>query len=43
MFGIGLPELVLTANVGCQTHLASGAGVPVRHWIVDLDERLARA
>jgi glycolate oxidase iron-sulfur subunit len=39
----GLPELVLTANVGCQTHLASGASVPVRHWIVDLDERLARA
>jgi len=38
----GLPELVLTANVGCQTHLAAGAAVPVRHWIVDLDERLAR-
>jgi glycolate oxidase iron-sulfur subunit len=39
----GLPELILTANVGCQTHLATGAAVPVRHWIVDLDERLARA
>jgi len=38
----GLPELVLTANVGCQSHLAAGASVPVRHWIVDLDERLAR-
>jgi glycolate oxidase iron-sulfur subunit len=37
----GLPELVLTANVGCQTHLASGATVPVRHWIVAVDERLA--
>jgi len=34
------PELVLTANVGCQTHIASGATVPVRHWVVDLDERL---
>jgi glycolate oxidase iron-sulfur subunit len=38
----GLPELILTANVGCQTHLAGGANVPVRHWIVDLDGRLAQ-
>jgi glycolate oxidase iron-sulfur subunit len=37
----GLPEAVLTSNVGCQTHLASGATVPVRHWIVDLEARLA--
>jgi glycolate oxidase iron-sulfur subunit len=37
----GLPEAVLTANVGCQTHLATAASVPVRHWIVDLDARLA--
>jgi glycolate oxidase iron-sulfur subunit len=36
------PEAVLTANVGCQTHLATGASVPVRHWIVDLDSRLTR-
>jgi glycolate oxidase iron-sulfur subunit len=35
------PELILTANMGCETHLATIAGVPVRHWIVDLDERLA--
>ena len=34
------PELILTANMGCETHLATVAGVPVRHWIVDLDERL---
>ncbi len=27
------PEVIATANVGCQTHLASGAGVPVVHWI----------
>jgi glycolate oxidase iron-sulfur subunit len=38
----GLPALILTANVGCQTHLASGANVPVTHWVVDLDERLGR-
>ncbi len=39
----GAPELILTANVGCQTHLASGARLPVKHWIVDLDERLRAA
>jgi glycolate oxidase iron-sulfur subunit len=37
----GLPEAVLTSHFGCQTHLASGATVPVRHWIVDLEARLA--
>ncbi len=39
----GMPDLILTANVGCQTHLAGSAAVPVKHWIVELDERLARA
>ena len=34
------PELVVTANVGCQTHLQGGADLPVRHWIEILDERL---
>lgn len=27
------PELIATANIGCQTHLAAGAEVPVVHWI----------
>ncbi|HMB74661.1 MAG TPA: glycolate oxidase subunit GlcF, partial [Gammaproteobacteria bacterium] len=27
------PDLIVTANVGCQLHLASGTPVPVRHWI----------
>jgi glycolate oxidase iron-sulfur subunit len=35
------PALILTANVGCETHIATGAGVPVKHWVVDLDERLS--
>jgi glycolate oxidase iron-sulfur subunit len=35
------PEEILTANIGCQMHLAAGAGLPVRHWIVALDERLS--
>ncbi len=36
----GMPEAILTANVGCQAHLATGASIPVRHWIVDLEARL---
>jgi len=31
------PEVIATANIGCQTHLASGANVPVVHWITLLD------
>jgi glycolate oxidase iron-sulfur subunit len=27
------PELIVTANVGCQLHLQTDAGVPVKHWI----------
>ncbi len=27
------PELIATANVGCQLHLASATPTPVRHWI----------
>jgi glycolate oxidase iron-sulfur subunit len=35
------PALIVTANVGCQMHLASQASVPVKHWIELLDETLA--
>ncbi|MDH3640903.1 MAG: glycolate oxidase subunit GlcF [Gammaproteobacteria bacterium] len=27
------PDVIATANVGCQTHLASASAVPVRHWL----------
>jgi glycolate oxidase iron-sulfur subunit len=37
----GMPDLIATANIGCLVHLASGSQVPVRHWIVALDARLA--
>jgi glycolate oxidase iron-sulfur subunit len=37
------PEAILSANIGCITHLASGTERPVRHWIEWLDERLAAA
>jgi glycolate oxidase iron-sulfur subunit len=31
------PDIIATANIGCQLHLASKAGVPVKHWIELLD------
>ncbi|OGA13929.1 MAG: glycolate oxidase iron-sulfur subunit [Betaproteobacteria bacterium RIFCSPLOWO2_12_FULL_63_13] len=38
--GSGMPEMILSSNIGCQSHLADGAQVRVTHWIVALDERL---
>ncbi len=32
------PELIVTANIGCQLHLQSQTDVPVKHWIELLDE-----
>ena len=29
----GQPRVIVTANVGCQMHLASQSELPVRHWI----------
>jgi glycolate oxidase iron-sulfur subunit len=34
----GNPATIVTANIGCLTHLAAGTEVPVRHWIELLDE-----
>jgi glycolate oxidase iron-sulfur subunit len=34
------PNVIATANIGCQTHLESGTRIPVRHWIELLDSRL---
>jgi glycolate oxidase iron-sulfur subunit len=31
--GHGQPQLIVTSNVGCQTHLQTGSTVPVVHWI----------
>jgi len=39
----GHPAIIATANIGCLTHLAAGSGIPVKHWIELLDERLGRA
>lgn len=32
------PELILTANIGCQTHLGGAGRTPVRHWIEWIDK-----
>ena len=37
------PDVILSANIGCITHLASGTERPVKHWIEWLDERLSAA
>lgn len=37
----GRPELIVTSNVGCQSHLASAGRTPVRHWIELVDQSLA--
>ncbi|MEB0227075.1 glycolate oxidase subunit GlcF [Pseudomonas sp. 10S4] len=36
----GRPELIVTANIGCQSHLASAGRTPVRHWIELVDQSL---
>ena len=35
------PEVIVSANIGCQTHLQSGTETPVSHWIELLDQALA--
>jgi glycolate oxidase iron-sulfur subunit len=34
------PAAIVSANIGCITHLQSGTGTPVRHWVEVLDEAL---
>jgi glycolate oxidase iron-sulfur subunit len=35
------PEVIVSANIGCITHLQSGTDTPVRHWVEVLDAALA--
>jgi glycolate oxidase iron-sulfur subunit len=35
------PSAILSANIGCITHLQSGTAVPVRHWVEVVDATLA--
>jgi glycolate oxidase iron-sulfur subunit len=34
----GMPEIIATANIGCQLHLEAGTNTPVVHWLELLDE-----
>ena len=34
------PQAIVSANIGCITHLQSGTGTPVRHWVELLDQCL---
>jgi len=36
----GTPSAILTANVGCQTHLQGATALPVLHWVEALDDFL---
>jgi glycolate oxidase iron-sulfur subunit len=37
----GKPDVLVTANIGCLTHIQSGTTLAVRHWADLLEERLA--
>ena len=34
------PQAIISANIGCITHLQSGTATPVRHWVEVLDAAL---
>jgi glycolate oxidase iron-sulfur subunit len=35
------PDMIVSGNIGCLTHLQSGTATPVRHWIELVDQALA--
>ncbi|KAF0254590.1 glycolate oxidase subunit GlcF [Pseudomonas putida] len=37
----GMPDVIVTANIGCQTHLDGANRTLVRHWIEIVDEAMA--
>jgi glycolate oxidase iron-sulfur subunit len=37
------PQAIISANIGCITHLQSGTATPVRHWVEVLDAALPPA
>lgn len=39
----GRPDVIVSANIGCQTHLDGAGRTPVRHWIELVDEALAKS
>jgi len=39
----GAPQAIVSANIGCITHLQAGTALPVRHWVELVDAALASA
>ena len=37
----GSPQAIVSANIGCLSHLQSGTALPLEHWVVALERRLA--
>ena len=37
------PDLIVSANIGCISHLAAASKTPVRHWVELLDDMLSDA
>ncbi len=37
----GSPQAIVSANLGCMSHLQNGTALPLEHWIVALERRLA--
>ena len=37
------PDAIVSANIGCITHLQAGTDTPVRHWVETLDDWLQAA
>ncbi|MEB0137944.1 MULTISPECIES: glycolate oxidase subunit GlcF [unclassified Undibacterium] len=35
------PDVIVSANIGCLTHLQSGTATPVRHWVELIDQVLS--
>jgi len=33
--------MILSANIGCLSHLETGTGIPVRHWIEWVERRIS--
>ena len=39
----GAPQMIVSANIGCLTHLQAGTAVPVRHWVEWVDQALSQS
>ena len=43
VLGEGKPDVIVTANVGCQLQLKEGADIPVMHWLELVAEQIKEA